>query len=68
MFSLGVAFIAAGYAAIFTGVANLRNGGAGPTFLQSLGFRSGAVAPPGSESGGKPLTRADDGKPLTRAA
>lgn len=40
--------IALGYAAIYTGAANLHNGGQGPTLLQSLGF-AGTVAPPGSD-------------------
>lgn len=48
MFSLAAILLSGGYALIYTGLANLRNGGNGPTLAESFGFKT-AVAPPGSD-------------------
>ena len=48
MFALGVLCLIAGYAGIYTGIANIKNGGQGPTFSESLGFKT-AIAPPGAD-------------------
>jgi hypothetical protein len=49
MFAVGVFFITFGYACIYTGVANFRNGFTGPNLAQALGFTM-TVAPPGASS------------------
>jgi len=48
MFPLGVALLNLGYAAVYTGIANILNGGNGPTFAEALGFNR-KIAPPGAE-------------------
>lgn len=48
MFPLGVVFLFLGYAAVYTGVANLTNGGQGPTLSEALGFTV-KLAPPGAD-------------------
>lgn len=48
MFSLAVALIHIGYAFIYTGVANLRNGGTGPTLSEAMGLPT-RLAPPGAD-------------------
>lgn len=48
MFSLGVYLVFFGYAAVYTGIANLLNGGNGPTYGEALGFQT-MVAPPGAD-------------------
>lgn len=55
MFELGVFLLVIGYAGFYTGAANLHNGGIGPTFAQSLGFKA-AVAPPGADQAGTGLS------------
>ena len=49
MFSLGVAMITFGWAAMYAGVANVVNGGNGPTLRESLGLKT-AIAPPGANA------------------
>lgn len=49
MFPAGAVLMFIGYALIYTGVANLLNGGNGPTFGESLGIQGGALAPPGAD-------------------
>lgn len=49
MFALGVILLMVGYAGVYTGVANLNNGGTGPRLPEALGFKT-AVAPPGSDA------------------
>jgi hypothetical protein len=67
VFSAGLAFLFAGYAAVYTGIANLLNGGNGPTFAQSLGFQGGALAPPGADYPGRnaPATFSQGSNPNT---
>lgn len=48
MFSLGVLLLNMGYAFIYTGVANLMNGGTGPTLSESMGLPR-RLAPPGAD-------------------
>lgn len=48
MLALAAMLLSAGYALIYTGVANIRNGGSGPTLAEALGFKM-AVAPPGAD-------------------
>lgn len=48
MFPLGVLCLILGYAATYTGAANLGNGGGGPTLAESLGFKT-VIAPPGAD-------------------
>ena len=47
MFPLGILVFFASYAMAYTGIANLLNGGSGPTFSESLGFKM-RLAPPGA--------------------
>lgn len=53
----GILSIFLGYAMLYTGVANLRNGGQGPRLWEALGFRE-AITPPG---GGSPQPPSDGG-------
>lgn len=48
MFPLGILVFFASYAMAYTGVANLLNGGSGPTLSESLGFKM-RLAPPGAQ-------------------
>lgn len=45
MFPIGVALMFLGYAFLYTGTANVLNGGQGPKLFESLGFPQ-PVAPP----------------------
>lgn len=48
MFAIGVMLLILGYAEMYVGIANIRNGGSGPTLSEALGMKI-AVAPPGAE-------------------
>lgn len=48
MFSLGSFLLTVGYALVYAGIANLRNGGQGPTIAEALGFTT-TLAPPGAD-------------------
>lgn len=48
MFTIAVWLLFSGYAAIYTGIANLLNGMSGPTFMEALGVTA-VVAPPGAD-------------------
>jgi hypothetical protein len=48
MFPVAIALILIGYAMVYTGAANLINGGQGPKLLESLGLKE-AIAPPGAD-------------------
>jgi hypothetical protein len=49
MFELGILLLTLGYAGVYTGSANLINGGMGPRLPEALGFKT-AIAPPGSDA------------------
>jgi hypothetical protein len=49
MFSLGAFLIYFGYAMVYMGIANILNGGNGPTAGEVLGIKGGALAPPGAD-------------------
>lgn len=55
MWSLGLWMVAIGYAFAYTGWMNLRNGGAGPTILESLGVNKPAstTAPKSGQTGSR---------------
>lgn len=48
MMALGIVFLFFGYGALYTGLANMRNGQQGPTYAEAIGFKE-LVAPPGAE-------------------
>lgn len=48
MFSLGVLLLQFGYAFVYTCIANLMNGGTGPTLSESMGLKA-RLAPPGAD-------------------
>lgn len=49
-FPLGVVGLILGYALMYTGAFNLRNGGRGPGFFEALGFKGGTVAGPSADT------------------
>lgn len=45
MLGLGVAALILGYAAVYTGISNLLNGGNGPKYFESLGVKNPLSSP-----------------------
>ena len=69
MFFFGVILMYAGYAFVYSGIANLLNGGQGPHLSESLGFKTPLI-PPGADrniltpdTGAPPAASASGGSP-----